>query len=238
MVREVGAQDVKSLDEVVEVSDRWMELQVEKGAIEFKCSSIPLEIPDKARAEEELRAVFRGELVPYHRAYHLMAYLRESHARKAAKLNVPIAVHAGIWSDYRTLSANHLVGFIKRNPATRFDIYHLGIPEVRNTLQIVKNFSNAYLNLCWAHIVAPEMVVNTLKEALDMIPLNKIFAFGGDYNVFIEKVYGHLLMARENISLVLADRVDKGLIDMSEAERILRSWFYENPKEFYRTCQT
>ncbi len=234
IVEEVGAQDVRNLDEFVEVSDRWMELQVEKGAMEFKCKAIPVEIPNKAKAEEELKVVLRGEPLPYHMSYHLMAYLREAYARKAAELNVPIALHAGIWWDYRTLSANDLIGFIRRNPATRMDIYHLGIPEVRNTIQIVKNFPNAYLNLCWAHIVAPEMVVNTLKEALDMIPLNKIFAFGGDYILFIEKIYGHLLMARENISLVLGERVDGGLMDMCEAERILMSWFYENPKKFYQ----
>ena len=78
------------------------------------------------------------------------------------------------------------------------------------------------------------MVVNAMKEAIDMVPLNKIFAFGGDYISFIEKVYGHLHMARENIALVLGDRVDRNLMDLDEAKQTLRAWFYDNPKAFYK----
>ena len=90
------------------------------------------------------------------------------------------------------------------------------------------------MNLCWAHVVASDMVVNTLKEAIDMVPLNKVFAFGADYVLFIEKVYGHLHMARENIAIVLGDRVDRNLMDLSEAKEIMRGWFYDYPKAFYR----
>ena len=237
MAKEVEVKEVKSLDELVEVSDRWMELQVERGAIEFKARALPVQVPDKRRAEEGLKLILKEQHISEDMIcmiYQLMAYIREANARKATELNVPIALHTGVWNDYRTLSVNDLIGFIKRNPDTKMDIYHLGIPEVRNAIQIVKNFPNAYLNLCWAHVVASDMVVGTLKEAIDMVPINKIFAFGADYIMFIEKVYGHLLMARENISIVLGDRVDRNLIDMSEAEAILRAWFYENPKKFYQ----
>ena len=127
-----------------------------------------------------------------------------------------------------------VIGFVQRNPDTRMDIYHLGIPDVRTALQVVKNFPNAYLNLCWSHVVASDMTTNTLKEAIDLVPMNKIFAFGADYVLFVEKVYGHLHMARENVALTLGDRVDRGLMDLSEAKQILRAWFYDNPKAFYR----
>jgi hypothetical protein len=78
------------------------------------------------------------------------------------------------------------------------------------------------------------MVVNTMREALDMVPLNKVFAFGADYVLFIEKVWGHLHMAKENVALVLGDRVDRNLMDMDEARFWFRAWFYDNPKRFYR----
>ena len=73
-----------------------------------------------------------------------------------------------------------------------------------------------------------------MKEAVDMVPLYKIFAFGADYILFVEKVYGHLQIARENVALVLGDRVDKNLMSLDEAKRTLRAWFYDNPKAFYR----
>jgi uncharacterized protein len=234
MAQQVGAPDITTLDELIEVSDMWMELQAANGAIEFKSFAMPVEEPVRDDAEEILSRVLAGETFAPKGTPSLSAYIREANARKAAELDLPLALHTGVWNDFRKLSVEDLVGFIERNPDTRMDIYHLGIPEVRTAVQIVKNYPNAYMNLCWAHVVASDMVVNTMKEAMDMVPMNKIFAFGADYVLFIEKVYGHLHMARENTALVLGDRVDRNLMDLSEAQQILRGWFYDNPKAFYR----
>jgi hypothetical protein len=73
-----------------------------------------------------------------------------------------------------------------------------------------------------------------MDEILDLVPTNKIIAFGGDYNKPVEKIYGHLVMARENISQVLGDRVKDGLMTEDEAIEIAKQWFYENPKELYQ----
>ena len=234
MAEEVGVSKITSLDELIEVSDRWMEIQVSKGAIEFKSGAAPVERPDRAEAEQAFARLVAETELPRDEALALGIYVREANARKAAELDVPIALHTGVWHDYRTVDVTDLIGFIQRNPSTRMDIYHLGIPRVRDAIQIVKNFPNAFLNLCWAHIVASDMVVNTLKEAIDMVPINKVFAFGADYILFIEKVFGHLHIARENIAMVLGDRVDRNLMDMDEAKQTLRAWFYDNPKSFYK----
>ena len=109
----------------------------------------------------------------------------------------------------------------------------MGMPWVREAGLIGKNFPNVWLNLCWSHIVSPEMTVNTLKEWVDLVPVNKIIGFGGDYGKPVEKVYGHLLMARENIARVLGDRVSRGLMSRGEALEIARKWFCTNPKRLY-----
>lgn len=233
IAKDVGASEVKTLDELVEASDRWMELQVAKGAVEFKTWTVPIESPDRARAEESLQHVLRGEDGPIERVFDLGTYIREANARKAAQLGVPMAIHTGVLRDFRGVDVRHLIGFITRNPDTRMDIYHFGIPSVRACIQVVKNFSNAYLNLCWAHIVASDMVTASLKEAIDMVPVNKVFAFGADYVTFIETVYGHLYIARENVAIALGDRVDRCLMDLDDAKEILKAWFYDNPKRFY-----
>jgi hypothetical protein len=72
-----------------------------------------------------------------------------------------------------------------------------------------------------------------MDELIDMVPINKIIAFGGDYGKPVEKVYGHLVMAREDISSVLANRVNEGSFTENEAIEIARMWFYDNPKELY-----
>ncbi len=233
LVEKVDGASVRTLDDLIEAMGRWMEIQAADGAIEFKTRAMPVERPSREKAGEALSRLLAGVALCTDESNELCTYLREADAKKAAELGLPLAIHTGVWGDFRSLSVTDLIGFVGRNPETKMDIYHLGIPEVRSAVQVVKNFRNAYLNLCWAHVVANDMVVATLKEALDMVPTNKVFAFGADYILFIEKVYGHLQMARENVAQVLGDRVDRNLMDLSDAEEILRMWFYDNPKEFY-----
>jgi len=233
IAQEVDAEPLQSLDDLIEVSGPWMERQVANGAIEFKSKAMPVDVPSRKDAEPVFARLRREKTLSEEAVVPLAAYLRELEAAKAAELSVPLALHTGVWNDFRNLDVTDLIGFIQRNPDTRMDIYHLGIPVVRPALQIVKNYPNAYLNLCWAHIVAADMVVQTMREAVDMVPLNKIFAFGADYVFFIEKIYGHLVVARENLSIVLAERVKRDLMDMSRAREILKSWLYDNPKAFY-----
>jgi hypothetical protein len=40
-------------------------------------------------------------------------------------------------------------------------------------------------------------------------------------------------MARENLALVMADRVKSGQISASQAIRIAEMWLQGNPKDFY-----
>jgi hypothetical protein len=71
-----------------------------------------------------------------------------------------------------------------------------------------------------------------LDEAIDLVPMNKILVFGGDYGTPVEKVYGHLVMAREDLAEVLARRVDAG--QMSESRALARKWFWDNAVELYQ----
>ncbi len=228
---------IRSLDQLVEACDRHMEAQAAAGAVQFKTTAMPECDASRGRAAEVLAAQLRGDPMNEMLSAPLRVFLREENARKAGELGLPLAVHTGVWNDYRNNLVTEIVGMVARHPGTLFDVYHLGIPRVREALQLVKNFPNAFLNLCWAHIVAPEATVQALREALDMVPVNKVFAFGGDYVYFIEKIYGHLWMARENVAIALGERVDRGLMDMDEARDILKAWFYDNPKRFYRLGQ-
>ena len=109
----------------------------------------------------------------------------------------------------------------------------MGMPWVRETGVMGKNFPNVWLNLCWCHIISPVMTRAALDEWIDLVPVNKIFAFGGDYGKPVEKVYGHLVMAREDIAMVLGRRVEQGLMTEDQAVAVAHRWFYDNPKEAY-----
>ena len=72
-----------------------------------------------------------------------------------------------------------------------------------------------------------------LDEAIDLIPMNKLRVFGGDYRMAVEKVYGHLVMAREDMAEVLARRIKDRQMSESEALKLIQKWFWENPRELY-----
>lgn len=152
----------------------------------------------------------------------------------AADLDLVIAVHAGMWGDFRNLDSAHMITVFPMHPRTRFDLYHMGMPSVRQTGVIGKNNPNVWLNLCWTHIISPQMTISALEEYMDMVPMNKIIGFGGDYSRPVEKVYGHLVMAREDLATVLGRRVDRGLMSLDEAKALAHKWLYTNPKELYR----
>jgi hypothetical protein len=97
-----------------------------------------------------------------------------------------------------------------------------------------KGFPNCWLNLCWTHIISQRFAMDGMDEALDLIPVNKIIGFGGDYNIPVEKVYGHLVMAREDVARVFAQRVERGQMTEDQAIELARKWLWDNPRELYR----
>ena len=77
------------------------------------------------------------------------------------------------------------------------------------------------------------MTRRALDEWLDVVPVTKILAWGGDYWMALEKVYGHLVMARENVAEVLAGRIHRGLMTESHALEVATMMFCTNAETLY-----
>jgi predicted TIM-barrel fold metal-dependent hydrolase len=227
-------EGASTIDEYLEAARRGLENWIKEGAVGIKMISRPYGNPDRSKAVsiyDELRRKPKKQIPDMN---PLKDYLNEEILDIAADLDLIVAVHTGVWGDFRELDPRHMIPIFGRHPRTKFDMYHMGMPWVRDAGLIGKNNPNVWLNLCWCHIVSPEMTVSALKEWIDLVPMNKIIGFGGDYGKPVEKVYGHLLMAKENIARVLGERVDKGLLSTSEAEGIAKKWFFANPNRLYR----
>ena len=173
-------------------------------------ASSPYQPPDRKEAISAFETLRSGELsqlsTPPERN-PFIDYLVDQMIAFAGQQDLVVAVHTGYWGDFRLLDPLHMIPLLQRHPTVRFDIYHLGFPWVREALMLGKGFPNVWLNLCWTHIISQRVVVSALDEAIDLIPSNKLLAFGGDYGLPVEKVYGHLVMAQEDIAEVLARRV-------------------------------
>jgi hypothetical protein len=80
--------------------------------------------------------------------------------------------------------------------------------------------------------VSTEFSKRYLCEWLDTVPVNKLLGFGGDY-IFVEGVYGHLCIARQNIGRALAAKVAEGAFDIRAAKRYAAMMLYDNPESLY-----
>ena len=104
------------------------------------------------------------------------------------------------------------------------------LPYLREGAVLGKTFSNVYLNMSWIHIISPIGSRLDLQEWLQMVPYNKIIAFGDDLQ-HVEAVYGHLKMARRNFALALAEMIREGLVSESVALDIAQATFHDNQQK-------
>ena len=225
----------KTLDDYMELCKKILTKWEQQGAVGIKLFSKTNTPPDHAEAEKSFKRLLAGEeLVPDSLAYEpLENYIMHNLIDYATELNLPLAMHAGVWGDFRNIDPRHMNTLAPEHPDARFDLYHMGMPDVRAAIMVGTMQPNVWTNLCWTHIVSQEMACSGINELLDMIPLSKVSAFGADYQAPVEKVVGHLIMAKENLARVFGARIDKGSMGMADADEILHKWLWENPLKLY-----
>lgn len=225
---------IYSLDDYLDAVRRYVIRVKSEGAVGLKMLSNPYKEPNRQEAINAFERLHNGTDTALPIPNPLRDYVVDQTISFATEQEMVIAVHTGYWGDFRTLAPLHMIPILQRHSKARFDIYHLGYPWVRETLMLGKGFPNVWLNLCWTHIISQRFAMAGLDEAIDLVPANKILAFGGDYMVPVEKVYGHLVMAREDVARVLAKRIHESQMTETQALGLAKKWFWDNPIALYR----
>ena len=163
-----------------------------------------------------------ARLKPFQDATHWIVF------EKSGELELPIQIHSGLefmqpWDGRPGVLIPSLIRF----PETKFAIFHGSYPHMAELTGLAKSFHNVYLDLAWFHLLSQHQARTWLAEWLDVLPHNKIFAFGGDVFLFFG-ICSHLEIARENIAAVLAERIVEGLCDMDDAEQTAKLLFHDN----------
>ena len=234
-----GSEVPDTLEQLMNLHRTIMEKWLTEGVVGVKLAAVRNLPTDRKAAEQAFRDLFDGrELKPDPLGFEVMAnFITHELIDIAAELDLVVAVHAGIWGDFRALDSKFMLTLAPAHPQAKFDLYHLGMPFVRDTIVIGKNLPNVYLNFCWTHIISQAQTRSGIDELLDQVPVNKILAFGGDYDRPVEKAVGHLHMARENFAEVFGRRIDRGLMSFDQAVSILKQWFWDNPLRLYSRLQ-
>jgi len=192
-------------------------------------------VAEARQAFERIRA--QPAPPPEEAARPLQNYMMHEVCRLAAQYRLPFQIHTGLQTGFgrREITDSrptHLVSLIRAYPDVPFVLFHGGYPYGHELGTIAKNFPNAYIDMCWLHIIAPEAARASLAEWLDAVPANKIMAFGGDYT-YAEGAYAHAELARENVARVLAGKVAAGDLSEDEALELARKILRTNAIQLF-----
>lgn len=238
---------IRTLDDYVDALHQYVADGKKKGAVGYKVGAAyarKIEFPDVPRADAErafcaLRAKVAAQFSDADREM-LENYLMRRAVEACIESDMPVVIHtgyqAGVHNDIRNARATHLWSLLRDYPQARFDLFHGSFPYVEDMVVLGKYFENVSLNMCWMHIMSPEISRRALAEWLDAVPVTKIFAFGGDYQI-VEKVYGHLKLARADVAMVLADKVRQGRMTEPQALKVAKLLFHDNAVAWYKLAQ-
>lgn len=245
IARELGIS-INSLRDWKTAAEIALDRALEQGAVALKCGlaylrSLRFDKVTEAEAEEEFNRLFADLHLPDWRPGGYLGKKFQDHMMHHI---LHLADERGLTVQFHTGLQEGSGNFIEdANPAlltnlfieyenVKFDIFHMGYPYQQVLSALAKNFRNVYIDMCWAHIISPEASVRALVEWLDTVPANKISAFGGDY-CFVDGVYGHQLLARQNVAKALAIKVQEGVFDVERAKELAHWLFIDNPARLF-----
>jgi predicted TIM-barrel fold metal-dependent hydrolase len=245
--REAGFR-ICCLDDWLAACEQRVERAVARGAVAIKHGlayerSLLYERTSKKDAEEEFDRLFsQRHLRSQDRQVGCFGkagqdYMMHFALRLASRRELVYQFHTGLQAGngnrVRNCDPTLLSNLFLEYPGVTFDLFHIGYPYYQQTTALGKMFANVYLDMCWAHTISPEASRAALSEWLDALPCNKISAFGGD-SFFVDGVYSHALMMRDNVSRVLAEKLDNGDLDLDDCKYIAKSLLYGNPERLFR----
>lgn len=103
----------------------------------------------------------------------------------AIKHDLPFKIHTGYYAGnanmpVERIKPGHLCGLLKRYPHARFILMHIAYPYQEELIAVAKHYPNVYIDLCWAWSINPYSAADFVRRLIHAVPINKLFAFGGD----------------------------------------------------------
>jgi len=247
LAQRAGVKAIHTLADLEAACERAMDDAFRRGAACLKsglayCRSLRYDKVTGADAEAEFNALFAdANIAPSWemqrgRTSKLQDYMMHCICRLADARGLTFQVHTGIqegtgnyiYHSEPTLLSNLFLEY----PDVKFDIFHIGYPYQHTLSVLAKNFRNVFIDFAWAHAVSPTASINALVDYLDAVPANKISGFGGDY-CFVDPVYGHQLIAREDIAKALAIKIEQGVFDPDRAKEVAKMILHDNPAALF-----
>jgi len=239
--------ELNSLSNCHKVIDWWFD-KYGKYAVSVKSQHAYFRDIDYEKvAAEEVEAIFK-KTVDKQSLGSEEAKMLEDHlfwymADKATEFNLPIKLHMGYYNDNNCMPLSRLINnpgsatdLCRMAPEKTFVLMHICYPYYEEMISIAKQYSNAYMDMCWAWIVNPIASKDFLKKYLVTAPANKILTFGGDYTP-VEPVLGHATIARRGIALALSELVEEGWMSLESALETIDPIMHGNARRIFNLAE-
>lgn len=179
----------------------------------------------------------RDAVLGYEERRPLMDYMVHRICEMAAEFDIPVVFHSAMQAEIMHKVENarpmRLWNLPHRHRKTSFVLLHSGFPWMEDGAMLAKHYPNLYLDMAWTHVMSPDITARVLGAWIDLIPVHKIMGFGGDYHV-VEKIYGHLTLARRSIAIAMANKVCVGDLTMQRAVVWLNAILHDNASRIYK----
>jgi len=163
-------------------------------------------------------------------------FMMHAVCEQCGRHRLPFQIHTGIQAGNRNDLANanplHLTNLFQAYPDVQFDLFHGGYPFTIEAGLMAKYFPNVYVDGCWLAHISPAAYKRALDEWIEIVPANKIFAWGGDHGI-IDHSYASLQLAKDLIAEVLACKVASGYFSERVALHLARRIVEQNAREVY-----
>ena len=167
---------------------------------------------------------------------HLFWYV----VKRATEHGLPVKLHTGYYAGANAMPLSRLTNnpasaceLCRAAPDSRFVFMHICYPYYEEMIAVAKQYTNAYIDMCWAWIVNPIAAKDFLKKFLVTAPANKVLTFGGDY-VCVENVVGHAILARRGITQALSELVEEGWFQLDDALELIEPLMHGNARQLFK----
>jgi len=234
---------VKSLADWYKVIDWWFN-KYGRYAVAVKSQNAYVRDIDYEKVpSEKVESIFKKKInkqpVTKEEWKMLQDHLFWYAVKKADEFNLPVKLHTGYYAGNNKMPLSRLIKnpgsateLCRLSPKTRFVFMHICYPYYEELISVAKQFTNAYIDMCWSWIINPVAAKDFLKKYLVTAPANKVLTFGGDYGV-VETVAGHAAMARHGIALALSELVEEGWFSLDNALGVVDDIMYGNARRIF-----
>ena len=158
-------------------------------------------------------------------------------ADRCASVGTPLQIDTGAQENALSIEQSdpcQTTGLVADHTNTRFVFLHGSGPFWRHLGALAKTFPNVYVDGSSLASHSATLLHEVVGEWLELVPVGKMLLWGGNA-LRVESTIGSLLLTRQVLAEVLAERVDEGFYSEELAFDLARKLLRDMPRRIYRT---